>query len=216
MQRDEIRRGVRRLFRLTLGRRGVRAELDEEIALHLERRVEQLIARGHSPDDARTEALRRFGGTHGIDQARERLQHSARRREERMHLREQVDALNRDVAYAWRGLRHQPGFTLAAVLTVALCVGANTAIFGVVNAVLLRPLPYAQPDRLVMVWNHWTNWPQTWLSSPEAIEYGQQRDAFAALAPYTSGAVNLTGDGNPERVGVGFIPANFLSTVGIV
>src|ERR1051325_985175 len=116
----------------------------------------------------------------------------------RMRVHEQVDALRVDVSYGWRGLRRQRGFTLAAVLTVALCVGANTAIFGVVNAVLLQPLPYSDAGRLVMVWNHWTNWPRTWLAPPEAMEYATQRDIFASFGPYNSGAVNVTGDGEPD------------------
>src|SRR5439155_6991228 len=187
-----------------------------EITTWLEdRSVEQLMRRGMSREQAHAEALRRFGGTTGFHLARERVHHSAERREKRMRVHDLLGAVRQDATYAWRGLRHQPGFTAAAVLTVALCVGANTAMFGVLNAVLLQPLPYAQPDRLVMVWNHWTNWPQTWLSSPEAADYADQRDVFTAFAPYAGGAANLTGNGEPERVFVGFIPANFLATVGV-
>ena len=132
-----------------------------------------------------------------------------------MSVRERIDGARRDLAYAWRGLRRQPGFTIAAVITVALCVGANTAIFGVVDAVLLQPLPYAHADRLVMVWNHWTNWPQTWLSQPEAYDYEAQTQAFSGFAAYAEGAANLTGDAEPERVHVGLIAPSFLPTVGV-
>ena len=132
-----------------------------------------------------------------------------------MRLNEHLDAVRKDLAYAWRAMRRAPGFALTAVLTLALGIGANTAMFGVVNATLLRPLPYAQPSRLVMVWNHWTNWPQTWLSQPEAADYAQQHDVFASFAPFSTGAVNLTGNGEPERVSSAFIPAGFLATVGV-
>jgi predicted permease len=204
------------LLRLDRGPDATHSALDEEIALHLDLRIDQLVARGMSPEDARAEALRRFGGSiEGFQDATRVLHQSAERREGRMRFHEQLDAVRKDLSYAWRAMRRAPGFSLTAVLTLALGIGANTAMFGVVNATLLRPLPYAQPSRLVMVWNHWTNWPQTWLSQPEAADYAQQRDVFASLSPFFTGAVNLTGNGEPERVRSGFIPAGFLATVGV-
>ena len=80
-----------------------------------------------------------------------------------------------DTGYALRTLTKQPGFALVALLTLALGIGANTAIFGIVNAVLLRPLPYDQPDRVVVLWSHWINWTKTWVSQPELADYQQLR-----------------------------------------
>ena len=132
-----------------------------------------------------------------------------------MRFNEQLDALRKDVAYAWRAMWRSPGFSLTAILTLALGIGANTAMFGVVNASLLRPLPYAQPDRVMMVWSHWVNWPQTWLSESEVADYAQQRDLFESVSPFNLGAANLTGNGAPERVRAGIIPAGLLATVGV-
>ncbi|HEY9227182.1 MAG TPA: ABC transporter permease, partial [Gemmatimonadaceae bacterium] len=196
--------------------RGARRDaLDEEIALHIDLRIEQLVARGMTREEATAEAIRRFGGSiEGFNSARHTLHRSAERREGRMRFDEQLDAVRKDVRYAWRAMWRAPGFSITAILTLALGIGANTAMFGVVNAALLRPLPYAQSDRLVMVWNHWTNWPQTWLSSPEAADYGEQREIFASLSPFSQSAANLTGNGDPERVRASFIPAGMLATLG--
>ena len=76
--------------------------------------------------------------------------------------------------FALRGLAKQRGFTLVALVTLALGIGANSAIFGIVNAVLLRPLPYQNPDRVVLLWSHWTNWSKTWLSQGELVDYQEQ------------------------------------------
>jgi putative ABC transport system permease protein len=207
---------VRRLLRLSFGRRAVRDALDDEIALHIALRIEQLVALGMSPEAARVEALRRFSGSvEEFEHVRHRLQHSAERREDRMRIHEWLGEIAKDVRYAWRSLRRQPGFAAAAILTLALGIGANTAMFGVVDAVLLRPLPYGQPDRLVMVWNHWTGWPQTWLSAPEVTDYAAQHEIFSKLSAFNTGAVNLTGGGEPERVRTGYIPADFLATMGV-
>jgi putative ABC transport system permease protein len=213
----ERRRGLRRLLRLETSRADRYEALDEEIALHIDLRVEQLIARGMSPEDARKVALQKFGGSvDGFLTARRTLHQSAERREDRMQLKQQLETFGKDVGYAWRAMWRAPGFAITAILTLALGIGANTAMFGVVNAALLRPLPYAQSERVVMVWNFWTSWPQTWLSPPEVADYSARSEIFESFAAFSPGASNLTGgDGEPERVRAAFITGSMLSTLGV-
>ena len=112
-----------------------------------------------------------------------------------------------DLRYAIRTLVKQPAFTLVALLTLALGIGANTAIFGIVNAVLLRPLPYHEPDRVVLLWSHWTNWTKTWLSEPELADYQRQARSLEHVAAFSSTSFNLTGGrraaARPRRAGAG-------------
>ena len=144
---ENIRPGIRRLFHLALHRDDhARAEVDAEIELHLALRTAQLTREGMSPEAARAEAERRFGPP---DEARGRLHTSAQRREERMQLRELLDAARGDLRVALRGLRRAPGLVVTAVLSLALGIGANAAIFSLFDQLLVRPLPVPHPEQLV-------------------------------------------------------------------
>ena len=203
----------RRFFTLPAfsGRRA-RQEMDEEIRFHLDTRAAQFRERGYSDTDAMAEARRRFGtSNHAVT----RLERSATRRERRMQWNARIDALRQDVRYALRGIRRAPGFAAAVIATLALGIGANTAIFSVVHGALLSPLPYGHPDRVVQVWNHWRNWPRTWLSRPEVYDYAQDSAVFSSFAAYTTGAVNITGGGDAERVNAGFIQASLFDVAGV-
>ena len=142
-----IRPGVRRLFDLMLRRRDVsRRDVDSEVALHIDLRAEQLVRQGLNPRDARLEAERRFGSVKALQS----LEQSAYRRDRKMSFRDWIDSVAQDVRYALRGLRREPAFTGFAVVTLALGIGANAAMYGVVDRLLLRgPDHVLEPDRLV-------------------------------------------------------------------
>jgi putative ABC transport system permease protein len=113
-----------------------------------------------------------------------------------------VSTLLQDLRYALRTLTREPGFTLVALVTLALGIGANTAIFSIVNAVLLRPLPYHEPDRVVLLWSHWTNWTKTWVSGPELADYQRQAQSLEHVAAFSSTSYNLTGGPGSEPLRV--------------
>src|SRR5580700_2555822 len=119
-----------------------------------------------------------------------------------------------DLRYAVRALAKQPGFTLVALLTLALGIGANTAIFGIVNAVLLRPLPYREPDRVVMLWSHWTNWSRTWVSQPEIEDYRHESRSLEHVAAFAAASFNLAGAGQPVRVTAVRVQADMFAALG--
>src|SRR5438128_6324089 len=125
-------------LRTLLQRDRVEGELEEEFQFHIEQRIELEIAKGLSPDEARSIALRAMDG---VEQHKEECRD--------MRRMNYVDDLMRDLRYAGRAMRRNPGFAALAVLIMALGVGANTAVFSVVNAGLLGPLPYRDPDRIV-------------------------------------------------------------------
>jgi predicted permease len=120
-----------------------------------------------------------------------------------------------DLRFGARTLARNPGFAAVAVLTLGLGVGANGAIFSVVNTVLLRPLPWSEPDRAVMIWSRWTAFDKTWVSDGEVNDYRRRASTLSGIAAWTDGQVNLTGDGEPERLGAGYVTANLFSTLGV-
>ena len=127
-----------------------------------------------------------------------------------------MQSLLQDFRFGFRALRRQPGFAAVAVVTLALGMGATSAIFSVFRAVLLSPLPYSEPDRRVMVWSRWTGWDKTWVSSAEVRDYRQRSRLLREVAAWSTGQTNITGSGEPERVGAGQVTANILQALGAV
>jgi putative ABC transport system permease protein len=125
-----------------------------------------------------------------------------------------MDLLLQDIRHAVRGLVREPGFAAIAILTLALGMGATTAMFGVVRGVLLAPLPYSDADSRVMIWSRWTGWDKTWVSPIEIQDYRQRVRSLRGVAAWESGQVNLTGGVQPERVGVGRVTSNTFEVLG--
>jgi predicted permease len=194
MPKPEIRPGIRRLFRLA-GRSDSARDADDEIALHLQLRIDDLVRSGMSPEDARAEAERLFGA---VEEERARFADSARRRDGRMQFREWLESVGQDVRYAFRTLRRDAGFTIFAVLIVGLGIGASATVFSLVNGVLLRPMPFRDPSRLVWISN---------ISDDGVAEWQIEADHVADLA-----ARNRTLDGLAgffRYYGVGNAPLTF-------
>ena len=126
-----------------------------------------------------------------------------------------MDTLLQDLRYGARSLARSPAFTAVAVLALALGIGANSAVFSMVDGVLLRPLPYGNADRAVMLWSTWPGYDRTWLSEPEVVDYRSQRQVFDIVAPFSLGSATLTGDGEPERVRAASLSAEVLPALGV-
>ncbi len=178
----------------------VRADVDEELRHHLELLTEDLRAQGLSAEAARAEALRRFGD---VERVRHACEAESGALEASTQRTEWWDSLRQDLAYALRSLRRSPGLLLATVFTLALGIGANTAVFSVVEGVLLRPPPFPQPERLVRLYTHFPGLglSRANVSRPEVEDFRQAREALSLLAAYDWASFNVsTGEGEPERV----------------
>jgi predicted permease len=120
-----------------------------------------------------------------------------------------------DLRYGGRVLLARPLYSAVAGLTLALGIGATTAMFSVVDGVLWRPLPWREPDRAVMIWSAWIDFDKTWLASGEVQAYRRRARAFGSIAAWEEDQANLTGQGEPERVRIGLTTANLFSTLGV-
>jgi macrolide transport system ATP-binding/permease protein len=165
-------------------------ELDEELRYHVEQKTQQYMAAGMDPHEARRAALLEIGGLE-------------KRKEECRDARQitWLQDLLQDIHYGLRILRKSPGFTSIAILTLALGIGANTAIFSVVQGVLLAPLAYSQPDRLVLVlqYNLTLKHPIS-VSYPDFLDWEREARSFQQMAAYDSQDRNLTAPGTPEHL----------------
>ena len=128
-----------------------------------------------------------------------------------------MDALFGDVRYALRLLRKSPGFTAVAVATLALGIGANTAIFSVVNAVILRPLGYPHPEQLMYVSSQFPQmgFDQFWISPPELLEFQERTRAFSIVGAFATGQANLTAPDRPRRVNSVQASAELFKALGV-
>ncbi len=127
-----------------------------------------------------------------------------------------MNTLTKDLRYAVRTLSKSPGFTLAAILSLAIGIGANTSIFSIINALLLRPLPYKDADRLVILWNRspGLNITEDWFSTAQYFDIKTGHSGFEQVAIAIGGNYNLTGKGDPERVGTIRVSSNLLPMLG--
>ncbi len=119
-----------------------------------------------------------------------------------------------DVAYAFRSLRRAPGFAIAAIVTLGLGMGATTAIFSVIRAVVLSPLPYDQPERRVMIWSRWSAFDKTWVADGEVEDYRRLCPSLQSVAAWDSSKANVTDEGDPVRLGIGSVTWNTFDTLG--
>ena len=204
--------GVKRLFRFsTRTRDEVQADVADEVAFHLDMRTEALMREGLGEAEARAQASREFGNR---DSGARRLAADGARLERRRHGAQLVAELGRDAAIGLRLLGRSPGFTAVAILTLALGIGANTAIYSVLDAVLLRPLPYPEPDRLTMVSETLDNGSPNSVSGGAFLDWRGHQTQFDALTLTSPVTYNLRGD-VPERLGGMEVSHEFLKVLGV-
>lgn len=204
---------MKRIFRLPDGARRVSRDVNRELELHLELRAREFEAQGMSPDDARRAALEAFGDRETIEREVQTIRASTVRER---HRRDRLGELRRDLIVGVRGLRRTPGFTVVALLTLAIGIGANTAIFSVLRSVVLRPLPYTNPEQLVQVWaDHRARGRDTpeWLSPTDFAEWRDQNRTFSGMAAYTGWGPDLTGTGDPEALSGIVVSGNFFEVL---
>ncbi len=157
------------------------AEVDDELRFHLEQRIQSYIASGMTPDAARRAALERFGDVKGVREECAQLLTQDRKAEAR---RDWFDDLRQDLRFAWRSAARAPLFTLLAVLTLTLGIGANAAVFGVVKSVLLNALPYADPARLMRIYSPFKNTPRGALSAGTISDIRERQHAFSSFGAF--------------------------------
>jgi len=200
---DWVRILVSRLTSL-VSQRILDADLDDELRSHIEFAAEESRKRGLSPDEARSAALREFGG---VTQIRERY-----RTQRGLPW---LEVLAQDLRFAMRMLWTNPGFTAVTVLTLAIGIGGNTAVFSIVNGVLLNPLPFPKPDELVALDESKPNFPTGSISYPNFLDWRKDNRTFTSMGLERGNSFSLTGNGDAEQVKAHFLSSGFFAVLGV-
>jgi predicted permease len=206
---------VRRLLKLAVRKAGgVEEDVDEELRFHLEMRAERLVREGFTPEEARAEAERHFGD---VTRVREACVAIGRERQREQRRSRMLEAVIQDVRYGARVLKRSPAFTLVAVLTLALGIGATTALYSVVHGVLLKPLPFAEPERLVRVWQAMPadNEPRATVSPVDLEDWRARQQSFVSLGASFLADATLTGKGEPASLHAAYVDPGFFPTLGV-
>jgi predicted permease len=197
---DDLRYRARALFR----RNEVETELDEELRFHFDREVQKYIARGMSQEQARRTARMAFGGHNQVkEDCREARGTSF------------IELTLDDAKYAMRQLIANPTFSIVMILTLALSIGANSAIFSVINGVLLKRLPYPEPDRLVRLFLSSNEFPKFPLNPWDFLDFRARNHSFEAIAAFTRGDVQLSGEGEPAKLNGFGITSGYFRVLGL-
>ena len=197
---DDLRFRIRALFR----HRTVERELDEELRFHFDREVEKYMKRGLSEEEAKRQARLLFGG-------HEQVKENCRDAQGTSFIELTLD----DTKYAIRQLFLNPTFALVMILTLALSIGANSAIFSVVDGVLLKKLPYPQPEHLVRIFLSSQQYPKFPLNPWDFLDFRARNHSFETIAAFTRGDVQISGDGEPVKLNGFGITSGYFRVLGL-
>lgn len=194
--------------------RRIEADVDEEIRVHIEFRTAELIRQGLSPAAAREEALRKFGD---LKRTRAVCVESDLRRERRMSRRDQLRELVQDLRLGVRQLARRPAFAAVAVLTLAVGIGANSAVFSAADHVLLRPLPYRDAERVVTLWetNRIQGEMKLEVTPGNFLDWQERSGSFEAMGLVEPSGFDLTGDSPPVSVPAWVASEGYLEALGV-
>jgi putative ABC transport system permease protein len=190
------------LFSLRSGQ--LQRDVHDEVDFHIEMKARELATSGVPEREARARALRQFGNVAAIEQTTRDV--------DRLPT---LDSLGRDLRFSLRSLRKSPTFTAVAVVTIALGIGANLAVFGIVEALLLRPLPYPDSKNLVIIGTRNSKGQFDWASYADLADWRAQSATLEHISAYTGQSVNLTGERQPERLNGAFVSDDFLTLLGV-
>ena len=206
---------MKRSLRSWLWRVPLDQEFDEEIALHIEMRTRELIAGGRDPAEARAEAIRKMGN---VSRLKRECVDLGRKRDREMRMTLWLEELRDDIKFAFRQLAAAPAFTLVATITLALGIGANSAIFALVDATLLRPLPYPNPDRLVTIWEKSPATAKGFASPPNMQDWNSRSRTFDKIAGFTPTVASMVlakTDGTAETISRQWVTAGIFDVLGV-